>query len=83
MRRAAIQSRYAAASGRSAASTSAAPAIRPSASIDSLTSGGSKVFVASTSAAGSHAVRTPRQAPPVTSQSAETPWPVAYSGVSA
>ena len=49
----------------------------------SSTPGTSTVSVFSTSAAGIQAVRSRRQAPPVNSQSAATPWPAAYSGVPA
>ena len=82
-RRASIQPRYCATSGRSAASAAAPSASAPSASIESSTPGTSTVAVFSTSALGIHAVRSRRQAPSTISQSAETPWPVAYSGVSA
>ena len=55
----------------------------PSASIDSSPPGTSAVAVFSTSALGIHALRSRWHAPSATSHSAETPWPVAYSGVSA
>ena len=42
--------------------------------------GTSKVSVFSTSAAGVQVVRSTRQASSISSQSAETPWPAAYSG---
>ena len=41
------------------------------------------VSVRSTSASGIHAVRSTSQLSPTMSHSAEIPWPVAYSGVSA
>ena len=82
-RRASIHSRYWATSGRSAASAAAPSASAPSASIESSTPGTSTVAVFSTSAVGIHAVRSRRHAPSTISHSAETPWPVAYSGVSA
>ena len=55
----------------------------PSASIESSTPGTSTVAVFSTSALGIQAVRSRWHAPSTISHSAETPWPVAYSGVSA
>jgi hypothetical protein len=71
-----IHSRYRATSGRSAVPAAAPPASAPSASIDSSTPGTSTVVVFSTSAAGIRAVRISRH-------SADTPWPVANSAVSA
>ena len=51
--------------------------------IDNSTPGTGMVAVFSTSALGIHALRSSRHAPFTISHSAETPWPVAYSGVSA
>ena len=80
---ASIQSRYCATSGRSAASAAApsASARAPPSRARRPARPRSSVF--STSALGIHAVRSRRQAPSTISHSAETPWPVAYSGVSA
>ena len=82
-RRDSIHSRYRSTRGRSAAPAAGPSGSAPSTRIDNAAPGTSAVFVSSTSALGIHAVRSVRQAPLTTSQPADTPWPVAYSGVSA
>ena len=78
-----IHARYCSTSGSSAASSGGAVgerAERVHRELDALDRRG---LVFSTSAPGIHAVRSTRHSPSTISQSADTPWPVAYSGVSA
>ena len=72
--------RYSVTSGDNAASAAEPSASAPSACMSSTARGGSKVSVFSTSAEGVQVVRSTRQAPSTSSQSAETPWPAASSG---
>ena len=79
-RRRSIHARYRSTSGPSAVSAAPPSGSVPRASIDSSAPGTPAVFVCSTSAPGIQAVRSVRQASSTMSQSADTPWPVAYSG---
>ena len=78
-----IQSRYEVTSGESASAAASPSSNAPSAAMESVAPGTSTVAVFSTCAAGIHVVRTLPHWPSCTSQSAETPCPVANSGVSA
>ena len=83
LRRDAIHPWYSATKGRKASCAAGPSASLPSASMPSSAPCTGMVSVFSTSALGIQAVRNRRQTPSTSSQSAETPWPVAYSGVSA